>query len=91
MPRDEGRSPDFVEALAKGLAILEAFDATHPEMTLSEVARRVGLSRPRRSVRDDAGELGLCGCRDKRFHSAGIIAGLRASIYAAACDKLLHN
>ncbi|MFT7593186.1 MAG: IclR family pca regulon transcriptional regulator [Paracoccaceae bacterium] len=46
---DEGgdapeRPAEFVEALAKGLGILESFDAAHSEMTLSELARRVGLS-----------------------------------------------
>jgi IclR family pca regulon transcriptional regulator len=35
---------EFVEALAKGLAILESFDAASPEMTLSEIARKVGYS-----------------------------------------------
>ena len=44
MAPEKDRSSDFVEALAKGIAILESFDAAHPEMTLSEVARRVGLS-----------------------------------------------
>ncbi|HEV7433424.1 MAG TPA: helix-turn-helix domain-containing protein, partial [Pseudorhizobium sp.] len=38
------RPNEFVEALAKGLAILECFDVSHPEMTLSEVARRANLS-----------------------------------------------
>lgn len=37
--------PDFVRALARGLVVLEAFDASHAAMTLSEVAGRVGLSR----------------------------------------------
>jgi IclR family transcriptional regulator, pca regulon regulatory protein len=36
---------DFVRALAKGLAVIEAFDAQAPAMTLSEVAKRVNLSR----------------------------------------------
>jgi len=35
---------DEVRSLAKGLAVIEAFDATHPAMTLSEVARRTGVS-----------------------------------------------
>ena len=35
---------EYVESLARGLGIIEAFDADHPEMTLSEVARRTGLS-----------------------------------------------
>jgi IclR family pca regulon transcriptional regulator len=33
-----------VQSLAKGLAVIEAFDAGHPAMTLSEVARRTGIS-----------------------------------------------
>jgi IclR family pca regulon transcriptional regulator len=35
---------DEVRSLAKGLAVIEAFDLAHPAMTLSEVARRTGLS-----------------------------------------------
>lgn len=38
------KSGDFVEGLAKGLSVLEAFDRTRPEMTLSEVARATGMS-----------------------------------------------
>lgn len=34
-----------VQSLARGLAVIRAFDAEHPEMTLSEVARRTGLTR----------------------------------------------
>lgn len=39
-----GSDPDFIKSLAKGLAVIEAFDAQNPSMTLSRVARRVGLS-----------------------------------------------
>ena len=38
------RPAEFVEALAKGLAVLECFDAAHPDMTLSDIARRTGVS-----------------------------------------------
>ncbi len=41
-----GEGPDFVEALARGLDILSAFDARHPQMSLSEVAAVSGLARP---------------------------------------------
>lgn len=34
-----------VQSLARGLAVLRAFDETRPELTLSEVARQVGLTR----------------------------------------------
>jgi IclR family pca regulon transcriptional regulator len=35
---------DQVQSLAKGLAVIEAFGTDHPSMTLSEVARRAGIS-----------------------------------------------
>jgi IclR family pca regulon transcriptional regulator len=41
-----GAGPDFVEALARGLDVLECFDADHPSMSLTEVATAAGLARP---------------------------------------------
>lgn len=38
-------SDQFVQSLARGLSVITAFDGDHPEMTLTEVATRVGLSR----------------------------------------------
>ncbi|QTX06267.1 IclR family transcriptional regulator domain-containing protein [Agromyces archimandritae] len=35
----------FVQSLARGLAVVRAFDAEHTRMTLSEVASRTGLTR----------------------------------------------
>jgi IclR family pca regulon transcriptional regulator len=40
--RDGG---EFVQSLSRGLAVIRAFDADHPELTLSEVARATGLTR----------------------------------------------
>jgi len=37
---------DIVGAMGKGLAVIEAFDASSQRMTLSEVARKTGLTRP---------------------------------------------
>jgi IclR family pca regulon transcriptional regulator len=34
-----------VRSLARGLAVIRAFDGEHPEQTLSDVARRTGLTR----------------------------------------------
>jgi len=34
---------DFVQSLARGLAVIRAFDADHAELTLSEVARRAEI------------------------------------------------
>ncbi|ARJ06883.1 IclR family transcriptional regulator [Cnuibacter physcomitrellae] len=39
----EPPSEDFVQSLARGLAVIAAFDGNHPEMTLSEVARRADV------------------------------------------------
>lgn len=36
---------DFVQSLARGLAVIRAFDAEHPELTLSDVARRAEMTR----------------------------------------------
>ena len=39
------RTPEFVQSLERGLAVIRAFDADHPQLTLSEVARATGLTR----------------------------------------------
>jgi IclR family transcriptional regulator, pca regulon regulatory protein len=46
-PADHAPEPagDFVQSFARGLGVIRAFDAQHPELTLSEVARRAGLTR----------------------------------------------
>ncbi len=43
MPED--KDPDFVESLEKGFRVIRAFDVTHAQMALSEVAARTGLTR----------------------------------------------
>jgi IclR family pca regulon transcriptional regulator len=42
---DGQRDPEHVQSLARGLAVIRAFDAGHPELTLSDVARQTGLPR----------------------------------------------
>jgi IclR family pca regulon transcriptional regulator len=42
---DAAASGDFVQSLARGLSVIRAFDADHPELTLSDVARRAGITR----------------------------------------------
>jgi IclR family transcriptional regulator, pca regulon regulatory protein len=39
------RGPDFVQSLERGLAVIRAFDARRPELTLSEVATATGVTR----------------------------------------------
>src|SRR5262245_10236948 len=63
-----GIGGDFVRALAKGLAVVEAFDARAPSMTLSDVARRTGLSRgTARRLLLTLVELGYAGFDGKNF------------------------
>jgi len=42
---EDAASGDFVQSLARGLAVIRAFDADHPELSLSEVARRAEMPR----------------------------------------------
>jgi IclR family pca regulon transcriptional regulator len=42
---DRAREPHHVQSLERGLAVIRAFDARHPELTLSEVARICSLTR----------------------------------------------
>lgn len=51
MPTAEGvqgaerSESQHVQSLARGLSVIQAFDAEHADMTLSDVARRTGLTR----------------------------------------------
>ena len=45
MPR-EGTGPDFIEALARGLEVIAAFEPGRPVMSLADVATATGLARP---------------------------------------------
>jgi IclR family pca regulon transcriptional regulator len=42
----EGTGPDFIEALARGLEVITAFQPQRPTMSLSQVAGATGLARP---------------------------------------------
>jgi IclR family pca regulon transcriptional regulator len=46
---DPTEQPDFVTALARGLAVIRAFGPERPSMTLADIAKRVAL--PRATVR----------------------------------------
>ena len=89
---DRARPPEFVEALAKGLSILESFDAQHPDMTLSDVARRVGLSpaAARRSL-ITLQAMGYVGQTAKRFHLRPKVMNLGSAFYfSARIDEVLQ-
>jgi IclR family pca regulon transcriptional regulator len=85
------RPAEFVEALAKGLAVLESFDAMHPEMTLTEIARRVNASPAavRRSL-ITLTVLGYVGQSGKRFHLRPKVMSLGSAFYfSARIDDLM--
>lgn len=42
---EQERGAHFVQSLERGLAVIRAFDADSPELTLSDVARSTGLTR----------------------------------------------
>jgi IclR family pca regulon transcriptional regulator len=42
---DTDRNGDFIQSLERGLLVLRAFSQEHPSLTLSDVARRTGLTR----------------------------------------------
>lgn len=44
-PRVPGEPGEFVQSLERGLAVIRAFDADRPRLSLSEVAAATGLSR----------------------------------------------
>lgn len=86
------RPAEFVEALAKGLSILESFDAAHSHMTLSDIARRVGLSpAAARRALITLKALGYVGQTDKRFHLRPRVMSLGSSFYFSAhVDEILQ-
>jgi IclR family pca regulon transcriptional regulator len=65
---EDGRDTAFVQSLQRGLAVIRAFDADHPALTLSEVARATGLARAAaRRFLLTLVELGYMRIDDRRF------------------------
>lgn len=64
----QGAGPDFIEALARGLEVIAAFEPARPEMSLTDVASATGLSRPTvRRILLTLQELGYVWPADGRF------------------------
>jgi len=64
----QGREADFVQSLQRGLAVIRAFDAASPALTLSEVARATGLARAAaRRFLLTLVDLGYMRVEDRRF------------------------
>ena len=79
-----GTGPDFVEALARGLDVLTAFDAEHRRMSLSEVASVAGLARPTaRRLLLTLEELGYVRSTDGEFELTPKVLGL-GTAYASS-------
>lgn len=67
-PASFEESAEYVQSLARGLQVLRAFDEDHPSATLSEVAKRVGLSRAAvRRFLLTLQYLGYVDCRGRNF------------------------
>jgi IclR family pca regulon transcriptional regulator len=79
------RDREFVTGLARGLSVIECFDEQHPEMTLSEVAHRAGLSpaTARRSLRTLA-SLGYVRAVNRHFTLSARILALGSSYLRSA-------
>ncbi|WP_369139227.1 IclR family transcriptional regulator domain-containing protein [Modestobacter versicolor] len=62
------RGDYFVQSLERGLAVIKAFSAAEPELTLSEIARRTGMTRAaaRRFLLTFV-DLGYVAVTDRRF------------------------
>jgi IclR family pca regulon transcriptional regulator len=59
---------EFVTALARGLTVIQSFDRDHPDLTLSQVAAKTGLSAATaRRFLWTLRELGYVGIDEKRF------------------------
>jgi IclR family pca regulon transcriptional regulator len=63
------RAEYFVQSVERALAVIKTFSAEHPELTLSEIARRTGMTRAaaRRFVLTLT-DLGYLGAIDRKFH-----------------------
>lgn len=93
-----GFGPDFLEALARGMGILTAFNAERRQMSISDVARAVDL--PRATVRrtlytleqlgylDSDGKLFRLTPRVLKLAGAYLGSAGNASALQAACDRL---
>ena len=75
-PKAEGGSPgdkEFMASLAKGLAVIQAFGAERPNLTLSQAAAAAGLSRAAaRRVLLTLAELGYVARDGRQFALAAV-------------------
>jgi IclR family transcriptional regulator, pca regulon regulatory protein len=68
MSTTRSTTPEFVQSLERGLAVVEAFSRERPSMTLAEVARETGLTRATaRRLLFTLSALGYAASDGKRF------------------------
>lgn len=80
------RASYFVQSLERGLAVIKAFSAEEPELTLSDIARRTGMTRAaaRRFVLTLV-DLGYVGAVDRRFHLRPAVLELGHTYLSLLC------
>jgi len=67
-PNSETDDEEFIKSLAKGLAVIESFGPDYPEMNLTTVAKRNGLSPgSARRVLNTLTKLGYVWMKDQRY------------------------
>ncbi len=95
---DHTGDPNFMTSLSRGLMVIEAFTAQMPQMTISQVSQRTGLSRAAvRRCLYTLSKLGFVGCDDgQRFTLRARILSLshaftRSSTLAHAAQPLLDR
>ncbi|RYF57242.1 MAG: IclR family transcriptional regulator [Comamonadaceae bacterium] len=81
----EAASPDFIEAIARGLSVIKAFDGSQPSLSLTEVAARCELSRPTtRRILITLGELGYVRSDKGQFSLTARVLELGAAYVASS-------
>ena len=96
--RASGNGPDFLEALARGLKVIAAFDSGKRQMTLSDVARAADLPRPtaRRVLHtltclgfaDIDGPMFRLTPRILKLASAYLGSNMISTVVQPACDRI---
>jgi IclR family transcriptional regulator, pca regulon regulatory protein len=88
----QASGPDFLEALARGLRVIEAFNQERQQLTLSDIAKLVDL--PRASVRRTLHtlvQLGYAEVNDRLFRLTPRVLGLaRAYLLSNAVTDILQ-
>jgi IclR family pca regulon transcriptional regulator len=85
---ESGGREEFVRALSRGLAVIEAFDRDHAALSLADVARRAEISRATaRRLLHTLVELGYAASDGKRFSLRARILNLGYS-YMSSLDLI---